>query len=125
MKALLISILFLLTASCASPDLTNSVWICTIDDRCTDTLKFESNNRVTHYSCQMNYTFKSTFDISKNVVTISVKDESREGKPEYARLKYHLGDNELYPISNEELVNGKWIKPNAQLAKKYIFKRSK
>lgn len=125
MKALLICSLFFLTASCTNTDLTNSVWICTMDNTCVDTLKFESNNRVTHYSCQMHNTFKSTFDISKNVVTISVKDDSREGKPEYARLKYHLSDNDLYPISNEELVNGKWIKPDAQLARKYIFKRIK
>ena len=125
MKTLLISLFACSILNYCNNCLSNSAWTCTIANTCVDSLKFTGKNHVTNYSCELGYTFQGSYSISKNLVTIIEKDDSHGGKAEYSKMKFMLKGNALYPISNEELVNGKWAKSRVPIDKKYIFKKIK
>jgi hypothetical protein len=92
--------------------LINSVWSHKVTDKCFDKLTFEPDNVVLEYDCELNYTFHSSYSISKDTISIQGKDDSHSednGKiTSYWRIKYLTKNNGLYVIESKELVEGKW-----------------
>ena len=106
--------------------LTNTKWICTVSNSCIDTLTFIKNNRANNYSCELNYTSKGHYKRFKNIVVLTEKDDSHDedgGKTVFFRTKFILKENNLFPISSEELVNGKWKEAKMQKNKDYVFRK--
>jgi len=103
-----------------------SKWICELSSSCSDTIKFYSDNKVEDYSCELNYTCKGHYSLKKGIVILIEKDDSHDednGKVTFYRFKYRLVGDCLYPISNEELINGKWKKISESLVENTVFHR--
>jgi hypothetical protein len=106
----------------------NTVWTCSINPTCVDTLKIFEHKSVANYSCETEFTYQGDYAISKNVVTIIQKDNSHDedgGKLARYRMKFQLKRDKLFPLSHEVLVNGKWRTSKATMRKDYIFARVK
>jgi hypothetical protein len=129
MKSIFISSLFMFSLFGFNNDnFNNSIWICRINATCVDTLKFEKDRHVSNYSCESDYTYKGTYVVTKNILTITQKDDSHDedgAKPEVYRLKFIIKNNKLYPQSNEKFENGKWIKAKEVINKFYVFSKMK
>ncbi len=103
--------LFALFVFQPSNSLDNTSWVYPVG-KSADTLKFEADHAVIEYDCEMNYTFRSTYRISKDTVIIDRKDDSHPedgGKVLYSRDFYLLRGNSLNLIRSEERLKGKWV----------------
>lgn len=106
--------------------LVGSKWIYTVSTACIDTIKFNRNNKLDYYSCESDCTIKGSYHIENNIITLIEKDDSHDednGKVTFYRLKFKLDGEYLHPISNEELVNGKWKKIAKILVENTVFHR--
>lgn len=106
--------------------LVGSKWIYKVSTSCIDTIEFYNNDKYDSYDCEINYTYKGSYHIKNNIITLIEKDDSHDednGKVTFYRLKFKLDGEHLYPISNEELVNGKWKKIAKSLVENTIFHR--
>jgi hypothetical protein len=113
-------------ATVSGQSLAGSKWIYKVADSCIDTIKFNSNNKLDDYSCELNYTFKGYYSVKEGVVTLIEKDNSHDedgGKVTFYRLKFKLEGDYLYPISNEEMTNGRWKKMSKSLIENTVFQR--
>lgn len=126
MKALLITSIFIIMGLNMNDKLKGSIWICKIAPGCVDTLKFKSNNQITEYSCEQEYTYHGSYTLLKDTLTITEKDDSHSEDHEkvtYYKTKYLITKSTLLPIFSGELVKGKWkyksLKPNT----KNVYKR--
>ena len=109
-------------------DMRHTVWTCSINPSCVDTLKFFEHKSVANYSCETEFTYQGDYVVSQNVVTIIQKDNSHDedgGKRAWYRMKFQLKRDKLFPLSHEELVKGKWRTSKAPMRKDYIFARVK
>jgi hypothetical protein len=103
----------------------NTIWTNNVSNVCIDSLIFKANNYVSIYSCELNYKFIGTYQISNDTVIVTEKDDSHGDIVEYFRVKYILINGELYPVSNGELTKSKWKEVNIKLDKNNAFIKSK
>lgn len=106
--------------------LVGSKWIYKVSASCIDTIRFNSSNKLDYYSCELDYTIKGSYHLKKGIVTLIEKDDSHDednGKVTFHRLKFKIEGDYLYPISNEELVNGRWKKVLKSLIENTVFHR--
>lgn len=106
-------------------NLVNTVWEYKIANGCLNTYKFRSEKIVDEYDCELNYTFKCTYRISKDTLVIIEKDDSHseDNKITYYRMKYQITKDVLLGISNGELVNGKWLDKTFKTDSKPDYRR--
>jgi hypothetical protein len=107
-------------------NLVNTAWEYKIAIGCVNTYKFRSEKIVDEYDCELNYTFKCTYRISKDTLIIIEKDDSHSednNKITYYRMKYQIMKDALLGISNEELVKGKWMDKTFKTGSKTGYRR--
>jgi len=105
--------------------LVNSTWILKIGNG-FDTLKFQKNNHVKIYDCEMQYTFHGSYTVSKDTLTIIEKDDSHSednAKVMFFRMKYLMRKNALFPVRSSQLTKGKWVELKMEFDKTSFFKR--
>lgn len=73
--------------------LENTKWQNLVAKNCIDTLTFNTNQKGSYYSCEMNYTEKISYSISENELEIniySLKSEIDNTKGLYISSKYFM-----------------------------------
>ncbi len=91
--------------------LTNTIWIFRIANGCNDTLSLKPDQKVFEYDCELNYTLKGSYRITKDTLLLIMKDDSHpedHGKIYYFHDKYLISKTALHYIGHSELINGKW-----------------
>ncbi|MFC0516299.1 hypothetical protein ACFFGT_18925 [Mucilaginibacter angelicae] len=121
MRSLLI--ILVLAIQPTQSGLINSSWMYKVTNTCINTLKFKAGGKVYNYNCELDYTFRDTYKISADTVTIFEKDDSHSedgGKPDFYQEKYVIRGNALYGIGYSKLIHGKWkttkVKPRTEAA---------
>lgn len=125
MKTILVCIIAAIWLS-PSQKMAGTVWIHNVAKGCVDTLKINSKNTVTEFTCEMNYSFKGTYTQSNDTLIVTVKDDSHSedgGKSEYYRSKYLIGKDGLYLLSNGKMISGKWKYEQIKSAKNIWYKK--
>jgi len=123
MRILLLAVTAIICSYFIDP-LVNTRWLCEVSKKHFDVFTFKSNNVIVNYDCELDYTFKGKYKISKDTLIIVEKDDSHsESIPELYRYKFLMTKNILYPIVTEVMINNKW-KSN-KVSKGYIFKKQK
>ena len=108
MKNILILCFFTIITYGCTDYYVNTIWTSKVSNECIDSLSFKRNKNVSIYSCELNYKFIGTYQISKDTIIVTEKDDSHGGIVEYFRVKYLLINANLYPVSNGELIKNKW-----------------
>src|ERR1700749_3401038 len=85
-----------------SNQIKNSTWTCKIANGCFKKLTFRSKHDVVEYDCELNYTFHSSYQIIKDTLIITEKDDSHsedKSKIAYYKNRFLITHNVLYPLS--------------------------
>jgi hypothetical protein len=111
MRNFLIAAIFVGKILNNNDSLVNTKWACDVTQTCITTLKFKTNKRVDQYNCEIDHTIHGTYNIIRDTLTVTFKDDSHSelgGKSVYYRVVFLVTKDNLYAIGNGELIKGIW-----------------
>ncbi len=107
--------------------LVNTVWIYRISNECIDTLKFRPNQDVVSYDCELSYLFSGKYEITKDTLFVSLKDDSHSedgSRITYFKDKYLVKENTLSFLGTLRLDTGKWKEQKVMRNTNIVYRKT-